>query len=74
MKTKGLTMCLMAAVLAFGFAASGDWCETNNDGGPGGLDYMAHWVVAWNGSAPVPAKAWNTHLLAVHVGRFSWRN
>ena len=50
----------MAAIVALTSAASADWTETNNDGGPGGLDYAANWVAAWNGSAPVPATAWYT--------------
>ena len=60
MKTKLMTKCAMVAVLAFGSAASADWIETNNDGGPGGLDYSAYWVAAWNGSDPAPATTWYT--------------
>ena len=60
MKTKLMTMCVLAAMLAFGSTARADWTETNNDGGPGGLDYAATWVAAWNGSAPVPATNWFT--------------
>jgi len=28
-------------------AACADWTETNNDGGPGGLDYLDDWVAVW---------------------------
>lgn len=60
MNTKLMTTCVMAVVLTLGSSASGDWCETNNDGGPGGLDYMASWVAAWNGGLPAPATTWYT--------------
>lgn len=33
--------------------------ETNNDGGPGGLDH-AEWVAVWNGVDPVPSTTWDT--------------
>ena len=49
-------LCL-CAVLAAAVPAQADWTETNNDGGPGGLDQPG-WVAAYNGSAPGPATTW----------------
>ena len=42
-------------------AVHADWTETNKDGTPGGgLDYLEHWVAAWNGANPAPATTWDT--------------
>jgi len=60
MKTKFIAACMVLTILATFGPALGDWSETNNDGGPGGLDHAATWVAAWNGSAPVPATSWDT--------------
>lgn len=60
MKTKLMTACVISAILATGSPVRADWCETNNDGGPGGLDHAAHWVAAWNGVPPAPATTWYT--------------
>ncbi|MHC4563672.1 MAG: PEP-CTERM sorting domain-containing protein [Planctomycetota bacterium] len=50
-------MCIVSAVA---LPLQADWTETNNDGGPGGLDYFPYWVAAYNGSAPGPATDWYT--------------
>ena len=53
-------VCLGGIAVAAG-TAQADWCETNKDGtAGGGLDYLDHWVAAWNGAAPNPATNWYT--------------
>jgi len=49
-------LCL-CGVLVLAATLRADWTETNNDGGPGGLDQPG-WVAAYNGSAPGPATNW----------------
>ena len=52
---------LMGMVLILAGAAEADWCETNNDNDPcGGLDHIAYWVAAWNGSGENPNTDWYT--------------
>jgi hypothetical protein len=55
-------------VLAAALPLQADWTETNNDGGPGGLDQPG-WVAAYNGSAPGPATNWHT---AANLAAAGW--
>ena len=52
----------VGAVLLFSVTVQADWTETNKDGTPGGgLDYLAHWVAAWNGTDEYdPGTTWDT--------------
>ena len=60
-------LCL-GIVLAAALPLQADWTETNNDGGPGGLDQPG-WVAAYNGSAPGPATNWHT---AANLAAAGW--